>query len=253
MAEPEIRFITFGISPYCEKARWALDWHRIPYREIGWPPGLHQILAKRCGAKSSALPILLEGDTVIQGSSAIIDWAERHAEDRGRMLAPRNGADEAQEIERRSNEIIAVHVRRLAFAEMLPNYAHFVKPGMFERASGWHRLAGHMMWPVAVRVMMRNYDLGPGAAAESRSTIDVELDWLDAKLADGRPYLAGERFSRADLAVASALAAFAQPKEMPTFYSMRAPERLAADVHRWGERPTMRWVREQYRMHRLSA
>lgn len=47
MAETGIRFMTFGISPYCEKARWALDWHRIPYREIGWPPGLHQILAKR--------------------------------------------------------------------------------------------------------------------------------------------------------------------------------------------------------------
>ena len=144
MAEPGIRFITFGISPYCEKARWALDWHRIPYREIGWPPGLHQILAKRCGAKSSALPILLEGDTVVQGSSAIIDWAERHAEDCGRRLAPPNGADEAQEIERRSNEIIAVHVRRLAFAEMLPNYAHFVKPGMFERTSGWRAIRGHM-------------------------------------------------------------------------------------------------------------
>jgi hypothetical protein len=35
MAEAAIRFMTFGISPYCEKARWALDWHRIPYREIG--------------------------------------------------------------------------------------------------------------------------------------------------------------------------------------------------------------------------
>ena len=77
MAETGIRFMTFGISPNCEKARWALDWHRIPYREIGWPPGLHQILAKRCGAKSSALPILLEGDTVVQGSSAIIDWGKR--------------------------------------------------------------------------------------------------------------------------------------------------------------------------------
>ena len=170
MAETGIRFMTFGISPYCEKARWALDWHRIRYREIGWPPGLHQILAKRCGAKTSALPILSEGTTVIQGSSAIIDWAERRAEDHARSLAPSNGAGETQEIERRSNEITAVHVRRLAFAEMLPNYAHFVKPGMFERASGWHRLAGHIMWPVAVRIMMRGYDLGPGAAAESRAT-----------------------------------------------------------------------------------
>jgi glutathione S-transferase len=99
MAETGIRFMTFGISPYCEKARWALDWHRIRYREIGWPPGLHQILAKRCGAKTSALPILLEGTTVIQGSSAIIDWAERRAEDHARSLAPSNSADETQEID----------------------------------------------------------------------------------------------------------------------------------------------------------
>ena len=135
----------------------------------------------------------------------------------------------------------------LAFAEMLPNYAHFVKPGMFERASG-------------LASPRRKYDVAGGGAGHDTqlrsrawgslqracSIIDIELDWLDGKLADGRPYLAGERFSRADLAVASALAAFAQPKEMPTFYSMRAPERLAADVYRWGERPTMRWVREQY-------
>ena len=253
MAETGIRFMTFGISPYCEKARWALDWHRIPYREIGWPPGLHQILAKRCGAKTSALPILLEGTTVIQGSSAIIDWAERRAEDHARSLAPSNSAGETQEIERRSNEITAVHVRRLAFAEMLPNYAHFVKPGMFERASGWHRLAGHIMWPVEVRIIMRGYDLGPGAAAESRAKIDAELDWLDAKLADGRAYLAGGRFSRADLTVASVLAAFARPKEMPTFHNKRAPEALAADVRRWSERPTLRWVLETYRMHRRQA
>ena len=253
MAETGIRFMTFGISPYCEKARWALDWHRIRYCEIGWPPGLHQILAKRCGAKTSALPILLEGTTVIQGSSAIIDWAERRAEDHARSLAPSNRAGETQEIERRSNEITAVHVRRLAFAEMLPNYAHFVKPGMFERASGWHRLAGHIMWPVAVRIMMRGYDLGPGAAAESRAKIDAELDWLDAKLADGRAYLAGERFSRADLTVASVLAAFARPKEMPTYHNMRAPEALAADVRRWSERPTLRWVLETYRIHRRQA
>ena len=61
------RLITFGISHFCEKARWALDWHAIDYKEIGWPPGLHRILAKRCGAQGTTLPILLDGDTVIQG------------------------------------------------------------------------------------------------------------------------------------------------------------------------------------------
>ena len=67
------QLITFGISHYCEKARWALDWHGVDYDEIGWPPGLHFILAKRCGAKDTTLPILLDGKRVIQGSDAIID------------------------------------------------------------------------------------------------------------------------------------------------------------------------------------
>jgi glutathione S-transferase len=67
------QLITFGISHYCEKARWALDWHGVDYDEIGRPPGLHFILAKRCGAKDTTLPILLDGKRVIQGSDAIID------------------------------------------------------------------------------------------------------------------------------------------------------------------------------------
>ena len=251
MAETGIRFMTFGISPYCEKARWALDWHRIHYREIGWPPGLHQILAKRCGAKTNALPILLEGTTVIQGSSAIIDWAERRAEDQ-RSLATSNSAGETQEIERRSNEITAVHVRRLAFAEMLPNYAHFVKPGMFERASGWHRLAGHIMWPVAVRIMMRGYDLGPGAAAEAAPRSTPSSTGLTRSLPTAAPILPAalqpRRSDRGERACR-----LARPKEMPTFYNMRAPEALAADVRRWSERPTLHWVLETYRMHRRQA
>ena len=176
------RLITFGRSHFCEKARWALDWHRIPYDEIGWPPGLHIVLAKRCGAKGTTLPILLDGETVIQGSGAIIDWAE----------------GKAQDCARRADEVIGVHVRRLAYAEMLPSHAHLVKPALFIRASGWHRLIGNMMWPVARRIMIRRHDIRPGAASESRSKLEVELNWLDTKLADGRAYLAGNRLSLAE-------------------------------------------------------
>lgn len=43
-----------------------------------------------------------------------------------------------------------------------------------------------MMWPVSWRVMMRIYDVRPGAAEESRAKLDEEFDWLDGKLADGR-------------------------------------------------------------------
>ena len=45
---------------------------------------------------------------------------------------------------------------------------------------------------------------------ESRSKLAAEFDWFDGKLADGRAYIAGDRFSGADLTVASLLANFAR-------------------------------------------
>ncbi len=144
-------------------------------------------------------------------------------------------------------------MRRLAFAELLPSYAHFVKPALFYRAAGWRRLVGNMIWPVAWRILMRMYDIRPGAAFESRVKLEAELDWLDGMLADGRAYLAGDRFSRADLTVASLLANFARPKELPAQHGMKGPDALAADVRRWSERPVMRWVVSQYQAHRTPT
>src|SRR5262249_6822654 len=82
------KLITFAASHFCEKARWALDWHGIDYDEVGWPPGVHLILAKLHGAKGRTVPILLDGPDVIQGSRAIIDWAESKTKDHGRSLTP---------------------------------------------------------------------------------------------------------------------------------------------------------------------
>ena len=91
---------------------------------------------------------------------------------------------------------------------------------------------------------MRMYDITPEAASESRSKLECELDWLDSKLSDGRLYLTGDCFSRADLTAASLLAPFARPREMPVFHEMSFPDALAAD------RPVMRWVVTQYHTHR---
>ena len=68
-------------------------------------------------------------------------------------------------------------------------------------------------WPLSRRMMMRMHDITPDAAAESRSILETELDWLDNTLADNRRYLAGDRFSRADITVASLLAFFARPQD----------------------------------------
>jgi glutathione S-transferase len=250
MTKTSPTLVTMGVSPFCERARWALDWHGLGYNEIGWPPGLHQILAQNRGLKTSTVPILMDGATIIQGSATIIDWAEKNAIDPNRSLTPQADRKEAEYIEQRTDAVIGVHVRRLTFAETLPSYPHLLRLALFQRASAWHRLFGNMMWPVSRRLMLRKFDIRAGAAAESRAILELELDWLDTKLSDGRPYLAGGRFSRADLTVASLLAFFAKPKEMLRYHAMIAREALTEDVRRWSERPVMRWVLRQYRAHR---
>jgi len=182
----------------------------------------------------------------MRGSGAIIDWADRKTPDSSRRLT----LADAREIEQRADDVIGVHVRRLGYAEMLPKFPHLAKPALFRNTSSLHRFVGNMMWPVTRRIMMRMYDITPQAAAESRSKLEGELDWLDNKLSDDRPYLAGDRFSRADLAVAGLLAPFARPEQMPIYRDMTAPDALAADVERWRDRPVMRWVASQYRSHR---
>jgi glutathione S-transferase len=248
MSRSQRKLVTFSNSHYCEKARWALDWHGITYDEINWAPGVHLVLAKRCGAKGTSLPILLDDGAVVQGSGAIIDWADRQAQDPARLLT----LADARALEQRADDGIGVHVRRLAYAELLPRYPELVKPALFGKTSGLQRLVGNLMWPLSRRAMMRMHSSTAGAAAESRAIVESELDWLDSLLSDNRRYLAGDRFSRADITVASLLAFFARPREMPTYYDMPVPDALHADRERWRDRPITRWVVAQYQSHRLS-
>jgi glutathione S-transferase len=93
-------------------------------------------------------------------------------------------------------------------------------------------------------------DLGPEQRQESRRIVEGELGWLDGLLADGRHFLLGNRFSRADITAASLLAPLALPKEHPTYGMLAVPPRARADLALWAERPSLAWVRRIYHDHR---
>ena len=105
-------------------------------------------------------------------------------------------------------------------------------------------------WGLVRQVMMGMMDLGPEQRKESRRIVEGELDWFDGLLSDGRRFLLGERFSRADMTAASLLAPLALPKEHPTYGMLDLPPLARADLARWSLRPAMAWVREIYSAHR---
>ena len=242
------QLITFGISHYCEKARWALDWLGVDYEEIVCPPGWNIVLAKFHGAKDIKVPFLLDGKRVIEGSGTIIDWANEQVQAASRRLTSAS----ALEIERRADDTIGVTSRRLFYAEALPQARHAIKEAFSANYSPFHRFIGHITWLLTPRAIMTMYEIGPGAAQESRAKLGVELDWLDSLLADGRQYLAGDRFSRADITVASLLAPIVPPEHVKTYHNTALPEALMADFERWKDRPIMRWLAERYRSERVA-
>ena len=252
MSQPEL--YVFAISHYCEKARWALDHFGIEYTLRHLAPGAHREIATGLGAAGSSLPILVSGDDVIQGSAAILRWAESASGNLEKSLRPQPDLEQdCLAVERRLDDVAGVHARRFYYSEALVEHPESVKPIFRNDLEGSEQSRLDEHWPLICEVMASAMDLGPEQGEDSRRILEQELDWLDARLVDGRPHLVGDRLSRADLTAASLLAVLALPAEHPTYSRLEIPPRVREQLARWAERPTVAWVRRTYRDHRPRA
>lgn len=240
----------FAISHYCEKARWALDYLEIDYELRHLPPGVHISILRKLGATRSALPILVADGEVIEGSSRIIDWADTRARSSEKCLTPVDNSATCGEIEKRLDDVIGVHLRRYYYSEALLVQPQTVRPIFAQGLSLPYRILLRFIWPQVCKSMIAGMDLGARQGLESRQIVVAELDWLDALLADGRRYLVGDQFSRADLASASLLAPIAMPDEHPSYRHLQIPPGAATDLVSWEKRPVISWVKDIYRQFR---
>jgi len=243
MAKPIL--YVFNISHYCEKARWALDHFGIAHQVQHVMVGTHRRIARKLGAARGSVPFLQAGTSVVAGSSAIIDWGEAQRGAHAPTLAGDN-PEQARAIEKRLDDIAGVHVRRFFYSDALFTDPGSVRPMFSNGLPLWQRLAVTMGWSRIVPVMIKGMDLGPAQGLESRAIVERELDWLDGLLADGRPYLGGSRFSRADITAASLLSPLVAPRQHPTYGAAVFPPTVAATMQEWAERPVLRKVRELY-------
>ncbi len=229
----------FAISHYCERARWALDCLGIEYRLQHLSPITYAKMVRSLGVADTCLPVLTAGSLTLQGSSRIIDWAEAQNRSGKRSLEVDASTDVTggREIEQRLGNVAGVHVRRFYYADALLNQPQQVRP-IFSRNLAWGKIC---------KYMIRGLDLGVEQGRESRQIIAAELDWLDGLLADARPFLLGDHFSRTDLTAASLLSPLVLPAEHPTYHNLELPPGVAADVAKWQQRPSMRWIGDIYR------
>lgn len=241
--------VVFNISHYCEKARWALDHLGIAHEVRHVMVGTHRRMAKKLGARSGSVPFLQTDSGVIAGSSAIIDWGELQNSGKRPGLAGEQ-PDQARAIEKRLDDVAGVHVRRFYYSDALINDPASVRPIFSDGLPLWQRAAVTLGWSRIVPLMIRGMDLGPDQGRQSRAVLEAELDWLDGLLADGRPYLSGGRWSRADLTAAALLGPLVAPKEHPLVHAVVFPQAVSEAMQAWAPRPALQFVRRMYALHR---
>lgn len=238
-----LRLITIPISHYCEKARWALERVGIAYREERHVQGIHQLAAKHAGG-GVTVPVLVTPERAIGESREILAWVDARTPVEHRLLpADPESRREVEHLCARFDLELGPKGRRLMYVHI------FAQPKLALRFNNqgvpaWEDRTLRFGWPLMVRFVERALEIHPGVEIEDELAVWHELDWVAELLADGRPYLCGERFSAADLTFAALCASMVLPPEYGV--PLPQPEALAppmADlVERMREHPAGRYA-----------
>jgi glutathione S-transferase len=241
-----LRLITIAVSHYCEKARWAIDRTGQSFREDAHLPLFHAGAVKRAGGRRT-VPVLVTPEGSLTESTDILRWADAKLPPERRLFP----GDVASEVERWVDELDAefgVDTRLWAYAQLLPEKPLVVKYGLVG-APRWQARVGALSYPILKRVMAKLLRITPATVARAEQRIDRLLDRADTLLADGRPYLTGDRFTAADLT----LAALGAPLVSPPEYHVTLPEpdempdAAARRVREWRERASGKHVLAMFR------
>lgn len=249
-----LRLVTIPISHYCEKARWALERAGIPYREERHVQAVHRIAARRAGG-GPTVPVLVTPDGAIGESQEIVAWVDdRLAPERRLLPDAREERVEVQRLCRRFDEVLGPSGRRLVYVHM---FAQRKLALAFNNAGvpKWEDRLARGGWPLMQTLIGRALGITPGCETQDEATVFAELDFVAERLADGRPYLLGERLTAADVT----FAALSAPVTMPRAYGTPLPQpaqlapATAALVDRARAHPAGQFALGLYERHRRAV
>lgn len=246
--------VTVPVSPYCELARWTLDRLSVAFTEECHAPFLHR-LATRRHRGGSVVPVLDIGESSLTDARQVVDDYEARSPEPLRLFPadPDDRAD-CRELFDMFFDELGVAVRAWAYAYQLPLRRSTAKAWV-DGAPALERAIVPLAYPLLAAIVKRSLELGPDTIARERRVIEASLEHVEARLADGRRYLLGDRLSAADLALATLFAPAVLPAEyrgpLPTMEEL--PPAMRADVEGFRARPAGAFVLRLFREDRGPA
>jgi glutathione S-transferase len=235
------------VSPYNEKARWALDFKGLPHVRRAVTPIRHDRLARKLSG-GDTLPVVVIGDDGIGDSTRIIERLELLRPDP--PLYPGDPAERARalELEEFFDEDLGPYTRRLVLHHALGD-ADLLLGAFTPDLGGAARRAARAAFPLMRLRVRRDFQIDERTVAEAFDKVAAAGERLRAERgASG--YLVGDGFSVADLTLASICAPAVAPPQFQYPQPQRdhplfAPFREALD--RAG---LLDWTQRMYELHR---
>jgi glutathione S-transferase len=211
-----LRLLTIPISHFCEKARWALERAGLDYTEEPHLQGIHRVVARRAGG-GTTVPVLVTPGAVLAESEAILRHADAQLPEERRLFP--TGAPDVEQLSRRLDAGLGPDARRIVYAYALPHKQLLLR---FNNIGipRWEDRTMRALWPLVVSYARRDLAIRDTTIDDDAPKVRHVFDEIADRLADGRPYLCGDRFTAADLTFAALAAAVLMPPE----YGVRLPQ-----------------------------
>lgn len=235
------------VSNYNEKARWALDYKRVPHRRRALIPGRHQAAARELTGGSTTPVLVLDGQA-IGDSTRIIEALEQRHPDPPLYPSDPVARRRALELEDCFDERLGAYVRLLFLHHALPDARLML--GAFAPDLQGLRLSVARATFVAVRRGVRaQFGITPSSVADAYDKVAQAGARFRSELGPGG-YLVGERFSVADLTLAALVAPAVAPPEFPYPQPQREHRRLVPLRDALEREGLLEWSRHIYALHR---
>ena len=247
-----IKLYQFPHSHFSEKARWGLDFKHLPFEIINLPRGPHAKIFEKMGLAETTVPVIEDGETILQGSAAILTYLDQTYSDYPLNAADPETAQQVMEFEADMDQAIGHHGRRYIYSIFL-NHPALIKDLFMRDAGPIKRLAFPLLFPKIKQLIIDKLQITESAAAESEQILSSAFDRLNARLAD-QDYLFGGRMTRADITAAALSSIFTWPLEHDFDFPDEAtlpPEvkdfRASLSTQRF-----FQWGQDLYRMQRRA-
>lgn len=196
------KLVVLHVSPWSERARWALDHHRVAFDLVQHAPFLGERRLRRLVGKTDGpvtVPVLVHDGGVIAESWDIAQWADEHGE--AAPLLPAEHATAIRDFTRRVDEASS-RGRALVVGAMLKSPAALDEglPPQFPR---WLRPLARPITRYGTRWFGRKYGLALEDVAAHEAAMRDALYELRAALG-GRAHVL-DRFTYADIVGAGLL------------------------------------------------